>query len=103
MNNITVVVEEDVDLLVILTARALVTQEIVFLKPDKTNVERKLYSSRSFDQNHFIRKQILFLYAFAFSKCDTTSAYFHKGKSSASKLMIKRENLRLANMVYYKL
>lgn len=98
MNNITIVVGEDVDLLVILTARALATQEIFFLKPGKKNVERKLYSSQSFNQNHLIRDQILFLHAF--SGCDTTSALSHKGKSSALKLMIKREDLRLAIQVF---
>jgi len=98
VNNITIVVGEDVDLLVILTARALATQEIFFLKPGNKNVERKLYSSQSFDQHHLIRDKILFLHAF--SGCDTTSALSHKGKSSALKLMTKREDLRLATQIF---
>jgi hypothetical protein len=65
VNNITIVVGEDVNLLVILTVRALTTQEILFLKPGKKNVDRKLYSSQSFDQHHLIRNQILFLHAFS--------------------------------------
>ncbi|KAE9528592.1 hypothetical protein AGLY_012167 [Aphis glycines] len=97
MNNITTVVGDDVDLFVILTAHSLATQEIFFLKPNKKNVEKKLYSSRSFDQ-HLIRDQILFLHAF--SVCDTTSALSHKGKSSALKLMTKREYLRLATQIF---
>lgn len=65
VNNITIVVGEDVDLLVILTARTPVSQEIFFLKPGKKNIERKLYSSQSFDLHHLIREQILFLHAFS--------------------------------------
>lgn len=60
--------------------------------------ERKLYSSRSFNQHHLIRNQILFLHAF--SGCDTTSALSHKGKSSPLKLITKRKDLRLATQIF---
>lgn len=43
MNNISIVVGKDVDLLVILTAPVPVTQEMVFLKPGKKKMLKGNY------------------------------------------------------------
>jgi len=93
-NDTTVVVGEDIDLLVILSARAPNDKEIFLLKPGKGTIERKIYSSRSFNHQENIKNNVLFLHAF--SGCDTTSALFHKGKTAALKLMKKRNDLRIA-------
>lgn len=92
-----ILVGQDVDVLMILTARTLVTQQFFFLKPGKKMLKGN-YSSRSFNGYHLIRDQILFLHAF--SGCYMTFALSHKGKSSALKLMTKREDLRLATHVF---
>lgn len=96
--NTTVVIGEDVDLLVILTARTPIDIEIFLLKPGKGKVEQKIYSSRSFDQHKNIRDHILFLHAF--SGCDTTSALFHKGKTASLKLIKKRLDLQSAVKIF---
>lgn len=96
--NRTVVVGEDVDLLVILVGRAPINEEIFFLKPGKGKVQRKLYSSRSFNKYEDIRDNLLFLHAF--TGCDTTSALFHKGKTAALKLFTKRQDLRAAAQIF---
>ncbi|KMQ87542.1 hypothetical protein RF55_13146 [Lasius niger] len=96
--NTTVVVGEDVDLLVILIARTPIDKEIFFLKPGKGKVERKIYSSRSFDEHKSSKDHILFLHAF--SGCDTTSALFNKGKTAALKLLEKRQDLQVAAQVF---
>lgn len=59
MNNITTVVGEDVDLLVILIARALATQEIFLLKPGEKMLKRnyihlELRSTSSYSRSNFV-------------------------------------------------
>lgn len=96
--NTTVVIGEDMDLLIILIARTPIDKEIFLLKPGKGKVEQKIYSSRSFDQHKNIRDLILFLHAF--SGCDTTSALFHKGKTASLKLIKKRLDLQSAVKIF---
>lgn len=60
----TVIVGEDVDLLVILIARTPSQKHIFFLKPGKGNVDTKIYSStNSMNHYNFGREHILFLHA----------------------------------------
>ncbi|KYN21449.1 hypothetical protein ALC57_06175 [Trachymyrmex cornetzi] len=77
-----VVVSEDIDVLVILTALA-EDQEIYFLKPKSSSgtVRKKIFSTKSLDSRYAnVKKRILF--AHAFTGCDTTSAFFNRGKKS---------------------
>ena len=47
LTNTTIVVGEDVDLLVLLTARAPTEKTILFLKPGKAQNQSQMYSSQS--------------------------------------------------------
>lgn len=90
--NPVIVVGEDVDLLVILIARADCNREIFFLKPGKGSVESKMFSSKSFDGHKKSKNHILFWHAI--TGCDTTSAIFSKGKKRALKILEDREDLQ---------
>ncbi|KAL4105063.1 hypothetical protein QTP88_020338 [Uroleucon formosanum] len=95
----TVVVGEDVDLLVILIARTPSQKHIFFLKPGKGNVDTKIYSStNSMDHYNFGREHILFLHAV--TGCDTTSTFFNKGKVKVLKLLENRPDLQSAAAVF---
>lgn len=80
---IPVIVCEDIDVLVILTALAPAEREIFFLKLGKGKEARKVYSSKSLDHMPFCKKNVLFLHAI--SGCDTTSCFYFKGKNSIFK------------------
>jgi hypothetical protein len=94
--NATVIVGEDIDILVIMTARTPPNLEIFFLKPEKGKVEQKIYSSSSLEGRY--KEHILFVHAF--SGCGGTSAIFRKGKSAAMKLLQKREDLQDALKIF---
>lgn len=66
-----VVVREDVDLIVLLTALTPQNNIIYFFKPGKGNIKSRFYSSDSFQGNEECKSNILFLHAF--SRCDSTS------------------------------
>lgn len=89
--NRTVVVGEDVDLLVLLIA---VNKDIYFMKPGIGKVSQRIYSSQSCYQYESSEHHLLFLHAV--SGCDTTSAFFSKGKITALKLLAKRQDLQTA-------
>ena len=74
----TIVVGEDVDLLILLIARTSPDQEIYYLKPGKGKAETKIYSSKSFDNFENNKNHILLIHAIR--GCDTTSALFQIGK-----------------------
>lgn len=74
-----IIVAEDVDILVILTARATVEKEIYFLKLGKQNAPSTVYSSKSFEIG-YPNSAKLIAFAHAFTGCDTVSAFYNKGK-----------------------
>ncbi|KYN15191.1 hypothetical protein ALC57_12601 [Trachymyrmex cornetzi] len=74
--NTTVVVGEDVDLLILLTARTPIDKIIYFLKPGKAQVQSTIYSSQSLTAYPKCQTHILFLHAI--TGCDTTSAIFKR-------------------------
>lgn len=99
-----VIVAEDIDVLVILTALAgdvdvdnsdltssLLTanifgsQEIYFLKPQSSSgtEPQKIFSNKSLDKHYYRAKEHI-LFAHAFTGCDTTSAFYRKGKKHSS-------------------
>lgn len=86
---LTAVVGDDIDLLVLLTALTPPETEIFFLKPGRGRIPTTLYSSHSLNNNAVLKDHILFLHAF--SGCDSTSALFGKGKMSLSKIFKKEE------------
>lgn len=95
-----VIVAEDVDVLVILTARAKADEEIYFLKLGKQNVNSVIYSSKSFELNYpNVGPYILFSHCF--SGCDSTSAFYNKGKKKIIDLLDKRPDLREKIDIFY--
>ncbi|KAF0748921.1 Uncharacterized protein FWK35_00020834, partial [Aphis craccivora] len=74
----TIIVGEDVDLLVIFISRTTSREKVYFLKPGKGKVETKIYSPDCMDHYNNGRDIILFLHAV--TGCDTTSTFFNKGK-----------------------
>jgi len=98
--NKSIVVGEDIDLLVLLIARTPAEKEIYFLKPGKAKVKTTIYSSKSFGSYIKSKDHILFLHAV--TGCDTTSAVFAKGKAKSLKTLEKRDDLRIATEVLNK-
>ena len=88
-----VLVGEDTDLLVMLTALVSPssTSTIYFLKPGKGSSGNKLFDSKSFKYPQYVRDNILFLHAF--SGCDTTSSFFRQNKLKLVKTLIHNEEL----------
>lgn len=87
--NITIIVGEVVDILVIQTAQTPPILEIFFIKPEKGITEQNIYSSTSLDGIY--KEHILFLHVF--SGCDGASAIFQKRRSVLMKLLEKHPEL----------
>ncbi|KAK4885772.1 hypothetical protein RN001_002043 [Aquatica leii] len=87
--NTTIVVGEDVDLLVLLTAKTPSHTIIYFLKPGKAQQRSEIYSSKSLSAYPKCQNYILFLHAT--TGCDTKSAMFRRGKNSVLKLFEKKD------------
>ncbi|GFU87894.1 uncharacterized protein TNCV_964501 [Trichonephila clavipes] len=97
-NNV-VIVSEDIDVLVILTALVNEDRETYFLKPSKGKVQQKVFSSRSLKETlPKCKEHILFLHAF--TGCDTTSAFFNKGKIKFAKNFEKCHDLHKSAKVF---
>lgn len=89
--DVVVIVGEDIDILVILTARNSPESNIYFLKPGRRNIVQRLYSPRSLKYPS-LRRFILFIHAV--SGCDNTSAFFRRGKIKFVKLLEKNPDLQ---------
>jgi len=98
--NKSIVVGEDINLLVLLIARTPAEKEIYFLKLGKAKVKTTIYSSKSFGSYIKSKDHILFLHAV--TGCDTTSALFAKDKAKSLKILEKRDDLRTATEVFNK-
>lgn len=83
------IVGEDVDLLVLLTANA-TSSNVYLLKPGRGKTQQALYSVDSIN-NPIVKDNILFLHAF--SGCDTTSSFFKYGKVKFVKTLCKHLDL----------
>lgn len=90
LKNTTIVVGEDVDLLVLLTAQTPTEKKFYFLKPGKAQHQSEIYSSKSLSAFAKCQNHILFLYAI--TGCGTTSALFRRGKTTVFK-MFEKQNL----------
>ncbi|KAJ8896091.1 hypothetical protein PR048_001433 [Dryococelus australis] len=84
-----VVIGEDVDLLVLLTAITPPDRNVYFMKPGRGNIEDKVYSTRQLQELPF-SGSILFIHSF--TRCDTTCAIFNKNKLSILKCFLKMPN-----------
>ncbi|KAF0711628.1 Uncharacterized protein FWK35_00035130 [Aphis craccivora] len=89
--NKTIVVGEDVDLLIILISRTPIDNMIYFLKPGKGQTETKIYSSQSLTSYSKCQAHILFLHAI--TGCDTTSALYQRGKTKVFQSFEKCQDL----------
>lgn len=86
-------------MLVLLTALTPPHREIYFLKPAKGTVSAKMYSNKSLEQTlPMCKKHILFLHAL--TGCDTTSAFYKKGKNKFAKLFENRTDLQDAAIIF---
>lgn len=77
-----IIVAEDIDIRVILTARAKlekIEKDIYFLKLGKQNSSSTLYSSKSFEIGYPDSSKLI-AFSHAFTGCDTVSAFYNKGK-----------------------
>lgn len=90
-HNKVVIVSEDTDVMVLLTALTPNDNEIIFVKPKKGKSAPKVYSSRSLDHCPVMKSNILFIHAM--SGCDTTSAFYRKGKLKLVSLVKKSSGL----------
>lgn len=92
------IVSEDTDVLVLLTALSPREKEIYFIKPKRGKTVVKLYSSRSLDHSPAVKSNILFIHAM--SGCDTTSAFYKKGKTKLVNLVKKIQHLSTAVAIF---
>lgn len=93
------IVSEDIDVLVLLTALAPDDHEIYFLKPSRGKSVQKFFSTLSLDKTFPKCKQhILFLHAL--TGCDTTSAFYNRGKMKFAKIFEEREDLQNAAKIF---
>lgn len=89
-----VIVGQDVDLLVLLTALTPNTVDVLMLKEGNGNVKDRFYSSKDLQDSTFVtdcRNSIIFFHAI--SGCDTTSGFYGKGKIHAVQLFNRSEYL----------
>ena len=85
------IVGGDVDFLIILTASAGSKRNISILKQGRVDTENKLYTPTSMKFESITKGNNLFLHAF--SRADTTSAFFRQGKLRFIELMENYEAL----------
>jgi hypothetical protein len=88
------VVGEDVDLLILFTARTPIDKIIYFLKPGRAQQRTEMYSSKSLSAYPKCQNHILFLHAI--TDCDTTSAMFRRAKTLVLKLFEKCKSITVA-------
>ncbi|KAJ8671769.1 hypothetical protein QAD02_003028 [Eretmocerus hayati] len=86
----TMIVGEDIDLLVILTQLSNEKEELYFFKPGKGKIPHYYFSCKSFQPNDLSH---LVAFFHAFCGCDTVSAIFGKGKNTIVKLFRNKIDL----------
>ena len=91
--NPTVVVGQDTDLLVLLTALANKDLDIWYLKPGKSGSTHKLYNIQT-EKTHMGESCDILLFVYAMTGSDTTSALYKKGKVRALRLLQNNQVLR---------
>lgn len=91
LTNTIIVVGEDVDLLVLLAARTPTEKTIFFLKPGKAQHQSEIYTPKSL-LSSFAKSQNHILFLHAITGCDTTSAFYRRGKKTVFK-MFEKQNL----------
>lgn len=104
LNKISVIIAEDIDVLVLLTALTPEHMKIYMMKPERGATAAALYSSHSMNDLPYCKKYILFIHAV--SGCDTTSCFYGKGKkivsTSFEKTAAHDENIRQIVETFYK-
>ena len=93
LDRTVVVVSEDTDVLVLVSALTPSNSEIFFIKPARPNKGEKLYSSKSLSHIPSILENILFLHAF--TGCDTVSAISNQGKPKFLKTFLNSPDLAM--------
>lgn len=93
-----VIVGEDTDLIILLTALAPSSPHIVLMRPGKGASKNTLYSPNKFKFSDAAKNNILFLHAF--SGCDTTSAFFRQVKMKFVNTLEKSKYLQDAVEIF---
>lgn len=83
-----------------MTARAEANEEIYFLKLGKQNVQSMVYSSKSLELD-YPNSAKLILFSHCFTGCDSTSAFYNKGKKKIIDILEKRSDLRDKVEIFY--
>ncbi|CAH1103765.1 unnamed protein product [Psylliodes chrysocephalus] len=90
--NKVVIFSEDTDFLTMLAARTPPNLDVFLLKPPSARLPDVEYSSESLaSRSACLRSHILFLHTF--TGCDTTSAFFYRGKVTFCDLFEKSDDL----------
>lgn len=90
-----VVVGHDIDLLTLLIALSPSDKDSRFLRDAQGNIRQRAYSSHDLQISEVLKGcKDNILFAHAFSGCDTTFAFFGKGKSQTIKLINSRKDLQ---------
>ncbi|GBM04807.1 hypothetical protein AVEN_20238-1 [Araneus ventricosus] len=87
-----IIMGEDIDLLVILTALAPDSNRLFVMKAGKGKIETLFFFPTNFKMSQKVKDNILFLHAF--SGCDSTSNIFRQGKMKFAKLLDKDEGIQ---------
>lgn len=99
MFSTVVIIGEDTDLLVLLTAKAPSGSKIYLMKPGKGTSPNTFYSPDNFKFSPTVKNNLLFLHAI--SGCDTTSAFYRQGKIKFVKLLDNSKEIQEAVQVFY--
>ncbi|KAJ8671110.1 hypothetical protein QAD02_002369 [Eretmocerus hayati] len=86
----TMIVGEDIDLLVILTQLTLITDNVYFFKPGRSKIPDRFFSCQSFHPEALTH---LVAFFHAFCGCDTVSSIYGKGKNAIVKLFENKPEL----------
>ena len=91
-----VVVAKDIDVLVLLVSLAPDDEEMFFFKPLKNNALQRVYSRQTMLMKYVNIKKEHLLFIYAFTGCDTTSAFYNKGKNNFIIIFNDDQKLRAA-------
>lgn len=94
-----IIIGEDTDLLILLTAKAPNSSNIYVMNPGKGTSQNTFYSPRYFNFSSAVKQNLLFLHAI--SGCDTTSAFYRQGKLKFVQLLEKNTALQEAVKIFH--
>ncbi|CAH1111936.1 unnamed protein product [Psylliodes chrysocephalus] len=94
-----IIIEDDTDLLILLTTKAPNSSNMYVMKPGKETSQNTFCSPRYFNFSSVVKQNLLFLRAI--SGCNTTSAFYRQGKLKFVKLLQKNTTLQESVNVFH--